>query len=374
MRIGSVFEQTSTNEFVAMLDQRFDNERLLFSYVEVSPDSGQPRPDGERIIARITNVHKENPLLSRDQAGVSASVDVGGLGFEFSRRFTYGWAQCTVIGTLVAGRLNMNQRVVAPNAQVHTPSSETLRQLFFSPLPSYVPLGTIETFGGQDVAEVPVTLNGDQLVTKHFCVFGMTGSGKTNTAAKLLEELMARGHRMIIFDSHDDYQRLETFTNLFSDFDENGQRTQLTCRVGNRSCDAVQAAINQSPPPTPSDSRPLNECVCERLVRTASIVYENEPSRRILGQQCQRITTGLVGAISADQRWREMIANPQVLSLRRFPELKFYGTNFEDFSIHLLEAFLGETFTSAQWRWMRENIGQPGAGRQYLTNLLNRLH
>jgi len=77
--------------------------------------------------------------------------------------------------------------------------------MFYSPQPSYVPLGLIETFGGQGMDEVPVTLNADQLVTKHFCVFGMTGSGKTNTAAKLIEELMARGHRMIVFDTHDDY-------------------------------------------------------------------------------------------------------------------------------------------------------------------------
>jgi hypothetical protein len=368
MRIGSVFDQTSTTEFVAMLDPRCDNERLLFSYVELSPSGGQPSPDGERIIARITNLHKENPLLSRDQAGISASVDIGGLGFEFSRRFTYGWAQCTVIGTLASRGLDMNRRVVAPNAEVHTPSLETLRQLFFSPAPSYVPLGTIETFGGQDVDEVPVTLNADQLVTKHFCIFGMTGSGKTNTAAKLLEELMARGHRMVIFDSHNDYQRMELFNNLFFDTDTNGQQVQLECRVGNRSCDAVQSAITQFAP-APSDDRPLNQCVCERLIRTASVVYRNEPARRILSQQCRRITTELVDALSPEQLWHGMIQNPQIASFRSFPELRFYGNNFEDFSIILLEAFQGEAFSPAQWRCLRANINQTGMGIPFLRNL-----
>lgn len=161
MKMGSVFDQTSTTEFVVMLDQQYDNERLLFSYVEVSPDGGSPRSDGERIVARITSLHKENPLLSRDQAGISASVNMGELGFEFSRRFTYGWAKCNVIGRVITRGLDMNLRVVAPNAEVHTPSSQTLRQLFFNPSPSHVPLGAIETFGEQDVAEVPVTLDGD---------------------------------------------------------------------------------------------------------------------------------------------------------------------------------------------------------------------
>jgi len=370
MKIGSVFDQTSTTEFVAMLDQRYDNERLLFSYVELSPEGGTPNPQSERIIARITNVHKENPLLSRDQAGISASIDVGGLGFEFSRRFTYGWAQCTVIGTLTArGYLDMNRRVVAPNAEVHTPCSETLRQLFFSPLPSYVPLGTIETFRGTEVEEVPVTLNADQLVTKHFCVFGMTGSGKTNTAAKLLEELMARGHRMIIFDSHDDYQRLELFSNVFRDTDINGQPVQLNCRVRDRNCEAVQVAMGLQPPPVPSPNRALNECVCERLIRTASIMYNNEPARQVLGRECQRVTAQLVTALSSEQRWQDLIRNPQVVSLRAFPELRYYGSNFEDFTITLLQAFQGEEFSSAQWRCLRTNINRQGTGIPYLQNL-----
>jgi hypothetical protein len=210
-----------------MLDPRFDNERLLFSYVEIAPNGAAPSENGERIIARITNLHKENPLLSRDQAGISASIDIGGLGFDFSRRFTYGWAQCSVVGTLTPTGLDMNRRVVQPNAEVHTPSANSLRQLFFASSPAYVPLGTIETFQGQDVEEVPVTLNADQLVTKHFCIFGMTGSGKTNTSAKLLEELMARGQRMVVFDSHDDYRNLENFANLFRTRNAAGQWEEI---------------------------------------------------------------------------------------------------------------------------------------------------
>ena len=63
MRIGTVFDQTSTTEFLVMLDQQCDSEQLLFSYIEVSPDGHAPNPGGERIIGRITNVLKENPLL-----------------------------------------------------------------------------------------------------------------------------------------------------------------------------------------------------------------------------------------------------------------------------------------------------------------------
>jgi hypothetical protein len=345
MKIGSVFDQTSTTEFIVMLDQQYDNERLLFSYVEVSPNTGSPADNGERIIARITSLHKENPLLSRDQAGVSAAVNIGELGFEFSRRFTYGWAKCTVIGTLAARGLDMNRRVPAPNAAVHTLSNRAQRQLFFNPSPAYVPLGAIETFGEDDLSEVPVTLNADQLVTKHFCVFGMTGSGKTNTAAKLIEELMARRHRMIIFDSHNDYINLENFTNLLRDINADGQWTTLNKPAEHDPL--VQRAIRElNPPPLPSqDSRGQNRdlatCVHERLMRAASVVVNNTPARHFLIAQGQteprvRVPAELVDALRATSPWDDLLRNPRVRSLSCFPEIRFYGNGFTDFTIRLL--------------------------------------
>jgi hypothetical protein len=371
MRIGSVFDQTSTTEFVVMLDQQFDNERLLFSYVEVSPDGGCPTTNSERIVARITSLHKENPLLSRDQAGISASVNMGELGFDFSRRFTYGWAKCTVIGNVITRGLDMNRRVVAPNAEVHTPSLQTLRQLFFNPGPSHIPLGAIETFGEGDVSQVPVTLDGDQMVTKHFCVFGMTGSGKTNTAARIIEELMARGHRMVIFDSHNDYVNLENYTNLFRDYTPNGRETTLTAPASHN--EAVAAAIAQLNP-TGNGNRPLEQCVHERLLRTASVIHSNRPARLFLKREGQSeppndITPELVSAIATREPWASLIKNPRVFGVRRFPEIRFYGNNYRDFTIILLQAFQNEKFTSAQWRWLRQNINQPGLGLAYLQAL-----
>ena len=266
----------------------------------------------------------------------------------------------------------MNRRAVAPNAEVHTPSAETLRQMFFSPRPSYVPLGLIETFGGQGMDEVPVTLNADQLVTKHFCVFGMTGSGKTNTAAKLIEELMARGHRMIVFDTHDDYANLENFSSLFSFRDENGQEMQLGAPITHRQ--AVRAAMNQLKP-TPSGSRAVEECVYERLLRTASVIYGNTPVRQFLIKGNQRpteeIPSSFVTALAQAQPWSNLVSKPQVASLRNFPELRFYGNGFQDFSIILLQAFQGEKFSAAQWRWLNTNIEQIGTGITYLRNLYN---
>jgi len=373
MKIGTVFGETSTTEFVVMLDQQRDGEQLLFSYVEVAPDGGQPQPDRERIIARITNVYKENPLLSRDQAGFSATIGLDQLGFDFSRRFTYGWAKCSVIASLNGGRLDMNRRGITPNAEVHTPSADTLRQVFFDSKPSFIPVGSIETFG--EVSEVPVTMDADQMVTKHFCIFGMTGSGKTNSAAKVIEELMARGHRMVIFDSHDDYVNLEQFLNLPKDRDNNDLYFPTSYEA------VVSKAIaNLNPERSPNDTRSLEEQVRERLIRVASVIYRNEPMRRFLTSDInkppkEQITSTLVEQLANPVApiWQQLVVKPQVCHYRVFPELRYYAAIRPDFTINLIKAFQGEEFTSAQWRWLRANVNQPDSGIQYLDNILNLL-
>lgn len=380
-RLGTVFEKTSTTEFVIMLDQEYDDERLLFSYIEFDLKGNKPNPNQERIIARITGIYKENPLLSRDQAIVNASINLSELGINFSRRFTHGWAKCTVIGVLTERGLDMNLSVPAPNTGVWTPSSQTLRKLFFNPAPSHVPLGKIETFGSE---EVPVTLNADAMVTEHFSIFGMTGSGKTNTAAKLLEELMARGHRIVIFDSHDDYKNIENFNNLIpSEPDvqnENDQRWSQ-CKAGNRECDAVRYVVEKLNPsiPTDVDKKPLipekeeNQWVCERLIRTASIVYGNQPSHQILQKKCEKVSSKLATKLSSTEPWTSFLSEERVVSRKAFPELKNYGKQFRDFSIKLLESFQGEQFTDPQRNWLWKYITASGEGLEYINNIKNHL-
>ncbi len=370
MRIGTVFDQTSTTEFLVMLDAQLSDEQILFSYVELrSPQNG------DRTIARITNVYKENPLLSRDQAGVSASMDMAKLGIDFSKRFTYGWAKCSVIGALTPRGLDMNRRGVSPNEDVFTPEESTIRQLFYSDKPAYIPVGEIETFSDGQISAVPVTLNADQMVTKHFCIFGMTGSGKTNTAAKILEELMARGHRMIIFDSHDDYVNLERLANLFYDFDPSGQHTPIpySSQAFQSTIERVMNYIQREYPvkhPFRDPEFRLREWIGERLLQTASVIFKNKPARQLVRENCAGINDAFLNAISGEQPWHDLVTQPRVCNYRVFPELRFYGNGFQDFTIQLLAALQGEQFSPAQWRWLRQLINQPGQGITYLQNLL----
>ena len=56
-------------------------------------------------------------------------------------------------------------------------------------------------------------------------------------------------------------------------------------------------------------------------------------------------------------------------SLSVFPELRFYGNGFSDFTIRLLQAFQGEEFSPAQWRALFRHVNVNGTGMTYLENL-----
>jgi DNA helicase HerA-like ATPase len=374
-KMGIVFDQTSTTEFLVMLEQRLADEQLLFSYVELR------RNNGERIIARITNVFKENPLLSKDQAGAAAGKNLAQLGFDFSRRFTYGWATCTVVGSLNGSHsLDMNRRVIVPNEDVFAPSEATLRQLFFSSKPSSIPIGEIETVGdGGKIVAVPVTLDADQMVTKHFCIFGMTGSGKTNTAAKVLEELMARGQRMIVFDSHDDYLNLENLSSLFNDLDAQNNPVVLNPDHPGfmDAVDSLFQHLSQGIPKLPQthlfrrQGFDLRAWVAQKLLQTASVVYGNQPTRELVRQNAQIVTRSLLEAVWKQADIRSLISTPRVKSYQAYPQLRNYGSRFTDFTIQLISAIQGESFTPAQWRSLRSLIQKQGNGVIYIQNILN---
>lgn len=289
----------------------------------------------------------------------------------YSQRFTYGWAECSVVGEMTpGGYLDMNRRVVPPNAEVHTPSPETISSLFFSEDPSHLPIGSINTFGEDTSDRITITVDGDSMATKHYCVFGQTGTGKTNTSAKIIEEYLARGHRTLIFDPHDDYEGIDRYSNLLFDRDLD-QEYSLSAPDRYRS--VIESALDQldvNPTRGYSDDR----TVFERLIRTASIIHGNVPARSFLQYQDQPpvhdgFDEDLVNVVINNETLRNLVERRQVRSRSIFPEIRYYESLGAGFSIQLLQAFRGSEFSDAQWEWLSTNVNQNGNGLDYLDNL-----
>ena len=184
---------------------------------------------------------------------------------------------------------------------------------------------------------------------------------------------MARGHRMVLFDSHNDYANLENFPNLFRDLDADGRLTALS-RPDAHAALVERTIQGLNPAPTAPQGRDLATCVYERPIRAASVVMNNTPGRHFLIAEGQtepraRLSPELVDALCATEPWAALLRTPRVAHYRCFPQLRYYGPTFDDFTIVLLQAFQGEQFSSAQWRCLRRHVGQADMGIDYLRNL-----
>lgn len=51
-------------------------------------------------------------------------------------------------------------------------------------------------------ADVPFSLDINSMVTRHLAVLAVTGAGKSNTVAVIVDEILKSGGTVIIFDMH----------------------------------------------------------------------------------------------------------------------------------------------------------------------------
>ncbi len=63
--------------------------------------------------------------------------------------------------------------------------------------------------GFLDGTDIPVTVDRNKLIQKHCSILAMTGSGKSYTAAVIMEEMMERDVPLLIIDPHGEYATLK---------------------------------------------------------------------------------------------------------------------------------------------------------------------
>ncbi len=210
--IGRVFGEASTERFSFVFSpQKVKSLRNLFVVVE----SKDPEGKTYRVIGRVVDILTDNPLLSPENLKFFINDEYGREISDYLRsdRFKTYVARCEVIGEFdEVGEIRTLTRPVETGAPVFFIDKHLLETLFFSSERYNLFPGFIE-----QVRDARFSLDGDQIVTMHCGIFGMTGMGKTTTTGTLLEELTVRGVKSIIFDPHGDYVNLGILKeNLFS--------------------------------------------------------------------------------------------------------------------------------------------------------------
>ncbi len=163
--------------------------------------------EAEWVVGTIRGIRNINWLLSEGKSTfTSLDLDLREYGESI------GENEALIVTVHVLGKIEQKNgkveivpsRVPVPNGnRVYLASSELLRAIYYGG-EGFIEVGTLLL---RD--DVPIYLNADELVSRHFAVLAVTGAGKSNTVSvmlwRLVEEL--RG-TVIVLDPHGDYIRL----------------------------------------------------------------------------------------------------------------------------------------------------------------------
>lgn len=365
MALGIIFGETSTQEFSFLFGDA-DGERqnqLKFAYVEVNLQG-----NGNRVVARVVDVNTENPLLAKDTAKFYSETDPSGIRFPdlMSRRFTLYQARCEVLGLYDSSTKKVDPltQPIKPGAEVDLLSDEVLNQLFSADDSWYLHLGYVDTPGRQTQAQV--SLSADSIITMHACVFGMTGMGKTTTTAVLLEELMFRGAKTIVFDPHSDYINLnqmhrEHYDKHFKEKVANCKELRNTISAYKKYlkdawlpeqespwkdfdssfCSLTQEEINEELKDENLFYRLLNFCVIKD--RSLMVDFTRNPKESQLDALIDRIVRINWDTVPVGLAHRKL-----TIKFNAFPTLQVYPDKSPYFTMRLIEAMACEGFSPAQ--------------------------
>lgn len=118
--------------------------------------------------------------------------------------------ECAIIGSIANGKFtNAIDRYPSTNVEAEMISSKEFSEML---QPKKTECFKIGTYAGYDT---PAYVNGNKFYQRHACIVGNTGSGKSETVTKFVEETAKNpGANMIIFDIHGEYSGLSYVDNI----------------------------------------------------------------------------------------------------------------------------------------------------------------
>ena len=358
MALGIIFGETSTQEFSFLFgdaDGKHQNQ-LKFSYIEVDlPESN------DKVVAKVVDVNTENPLLAKDTAKFYSEHETFGISVPdiISHRFTLYQAKCEVMGIYnnTTNKIDPLTQAIKPGEEVKLLSDDILVKLFSESEPWYLSLGNVEIPGRETQAQV--SLDADSIVTMHAGIFGMTGMGKTTTTAVILEELMFRGAKTIVFDPHADYVHINQIRRkLYDSFKpkiENDEdlkkkisdykdylRTELP--------DIDEFYSEQIETELMDENifyRLFNFCLIKNRHLMVDLDDLNDPAP--IPEQLLDSVVNAINQLDLQKDLpQELVSRMLVLNFNAYPKIKMYPDKSPYFTMTLIEAMASENFTPPQ--------------------------
>ena len=148
------------------------------------------------VLGMVTEVHIGNLLLNEESV---LPIEIEKILNTVGHEDEYTRAKVKILGDIET--LKLPRTAIKSNTYVRRATTEELIKVFEI---DGLEIGKIITDD-----KVNICLNTDQLVSKHLAILAMTGSGKSNTTAVLIDEILKVHGCIILFDIHSEYSNIE---------------------------------------------------------------------------------------------------------------------------------------------------------------------
>jgi DNA helicase HerA-like ATPase len=369
--IGTVYGEATTDGFSFIFSpKKLKDKELKNAFVVVEGDRYK-----HKVIGKVVEIVTDNPLLSPENLKFFVEEGIGSKVGDFlkSNRFVSYEAKCEVIGEFddKNGEVRPLTKPVETGSKVYLISKELLESLFFSKESYQLFPGFIEQVKG-----ARFSLDGDQILTMHCGVFGMTGMGKTTTTTTLLEELTFRGAKCIVFDPHGDYENLgilkeEFFKKLREELENcpklrtlvENYRNYLSKKwenLENEIPDALKDVVKEE-----KERELQDDSICFRLAMFCSVlkkdVVEADNVERFI-RQLKRFAEEYSFEKLRKEIPEVLLGRLIKLVVKGFPSIKLNDFFDKYFAMSLIESYSGEEFSEAQEghyvEWLEELEGE----------------
>lgn len=117
--------------------------------------------------------------------------------------------ECSVMGAVVDGKFtNAVDKYPTTTVEAKIVSNERFAEIMQSKVKGF----TLGNYAGYDC---PAVIDGNKFFQRHSCIVGNTGSGKSETVTKVLEETAKNTNcNIIVFDIHGEYKKLSYVDNI----------------------------------------------------------------------------------------------------------------------------------------------------------------
>jgi DNA helicase HerA-like ATPase len=212
--VGTLIGESTSTEFrLAVAHETIREQDLIALDAELrNPENENIEPI--RIWAKVKRIERLNPLFPTESGHELAATKTIPFDTVLSLSREMVSAVCQVLGSepreaSTSGKLNQVRYPPQPASSAYRPESSDITRIVVGDLQQADKRNrALDLAHLANRQDVDVRVDGHAVVVRHLAILAMTGSGKTWTARRIIEELSHKHYPILIFDPHGDYTGL----------------------------------------------------------------------------------------------------------------------------------------------------------------------